>query len=260
VQFKNLANTIKGVISNKRGVHFYETGCAEEMIYPEEKFSLPEFLDIEGKSHRSFEACETTLSPFYVRSLKNGICYTSGEEVYTSDCRVILEHGSHEPTPPVRWRRFLGNVTRVEGKVAHLGVSWLENNYYHWLVDCLPRLHLIRKSSFRPDFYVISNTLGFQKRWLDMLGIQERQIIPAHIGGNIQADELIMPSMLHKFEKIESRGYSYWQEQRWVPHWIGDLYNEFGLGKERKGKERKGKERKGKESISVVQRRCSENL
>jgi hypothetical protein len=237
VQLKNLAKTVKGVMSGKRGVCFRETDCAEELIYPEEKFSMPELLDIEGKPHRFFEAYETTIPPFYVRSLKNGICYTSGEEVYTGGGQVILAHTTQKTAPPVRWRRFLGSVTRIRGKVAHLGQSRAENNYYLWIVECLGRLHLIRKSGFRPDFYVISNTLNFQKEWLELLGIREQQIISADVGVSIQADELIVPSFINNWEIVDFRdGYTYYQKQ-WLPRWIGDLYSGFrtesGNGRER---------------------------
>jgi hypothetical protein len=237
VQFKHLAVTIKDVMSGKRGVHFCETDCAEELIYPAEKFSMPELLDIEGKPHRFFGAYETTIPPFYVRSLKNGMCYTFGEEVYTSDGRVILGHTRQETPPPVRWRRLLGSVTRIRGKVAHLGVSGGERNYFHWLIDCLARLHLIRRSGFRPDFYVASSVLDFQREWLDLLGIREQQIIPADGRMTIQADELIAPGVVFNWKSVEFRkGYPYWQ-RRWMPHWIGELYKEFrpkgGKGKGR---------------------------
>jgi hypothetical protein len=239
VQFKNLAVTIKDVMSGERGVRFRETGCAEELIYPEEKFSVPELLDIEGKPHRFFGAYEAAVPPFYVRSLKNGMCYTFGEEVYTSDCRVILEYNTQKTTPPVRWRRFLGKVTRIGGGVVHLGLIGLERNYYHWIADCLVRLLLIRRSAFRPDFYVVSNALGFQKEWLDLLGIRERQIIPIEPHRTVQADELIVPSFVfnrnRELAEFEG-GYHHWQTQ-WHPHWIGELYKEFrpegGKGKGR---------------------------
>jgi hypothetical protein len=236
MQLKNLANTIKNIASGKRGVHFRDTDCAEKLIYPEEKFSMPELLDIEGQSHHFFEAYETTIPPFYVRSLRNGICYTSGEEVYTSDGRVILEQNTQKTAPPVRWRRFLDNVTRVRGKVVNLSLCGLENNYYHWLIECLGRLRLIHESGFRPDFYVVSNALGFQKRWLEQFGIQERQIIPANTGVSIQADELIVPSLLNNWEIVKFRGQPVYQKQ-WLPRWVCELYSKFRLEKG-EGKER----------------------
>ncbi|MDR2174868.1 MAG: glycosyltransferase family 61 protein [Synergistaceae bacterium] len=128
-------------------------------------------------------------------------------------------------------------MTRIGGKAAHLGLAGLERNDYHWLCECLVRLHLIRKSGFRPEFYVVSNALDFQKEWLELLGIQERQIIPANAGITIQADELIVPSFVNNWERIEFReGYPNYQKQ-WLPRWIGDLYSGFrtesGNGRER---------------------------
>jgi capsular polysaccharide biosynthesis protein len=239
VQFKNLATTIKDVVSGKRGVRFCETDCAEELIYPEEKFSMPELLDIEGRPHRFFDAYEETIPPFYVRSLKNGICYTFGDEVYTSGCRVILDHGyySRQKTPPVRWRRFLGNVTRVRGKVVHLGLIGLEMNYFHWLIDCLARLHLIRRSGLRPDFYVVPSALSFQKEWLDLFDIREQQIVPIEPHRTIQAEDLIVPSFVLNWKPVVFREKGLNWQRQWLPRWIGELYSEFkpkgGKGKGR---------------------------
>jgi hypothetical protein len=238
VQFKNLAVTIKDVMSGKRGVRFCETDCAEELIYPAEKFSMPELLDIEGKPHRFFGAYETAIPPFYVRSLKNGMCYTFGEEVYTSGGRVIRDHSRHGPQNadfPVRWRRFLSGVTRIGGKVAHLGLLGIEKNYGHWLLECLGRLHLIRRSGFRPDFYVISNVLDFQKQWLGLLGIREQQIIPVEPHRTIQAEELIVPSFISNWGMVEFRGHINYQKQ-WLPRWIGGLYDGFRPESKRGGR------------------------
>jgi capsular polysaccharide biosynthesis protein len=235
MQVKNLAKTIKNVVCGTRGVHFHDTGCAEELIYPEENFSLPEFLDIEGKPHRFFEAYETTIPPFYVRSLKNGMCYTSGEEVYASDGRAILDYRFQRTPPPARWRRFLRDATRVRGKVAHLGVLRSENSYYCWMSEYLGLLHLIRKSGFRPDFYVVTNVLDFQKQWLELFGIQERQIISTYTGVSIQADELIVPSLISNWEIIKFRGHL-WFQKKWLPHWLGDMYQEFSAGREKRRK------------------------
>ncbi|MDR2174433.1 MAG: glycosyltransferase family 61 protein [Synergistaceae bacterium] len=214
-------------MSEKKGVYFRETDCAEELIYPEEKFAMPELLDIEGKPHRFFEAYETTIPPFYVRSLKNGICYTSGEEVYTSEGRVVLEHSTLKKAPPVRWRRLLKNVTRVKGKVAQLRQICWEDNYYHWSTESLESLCLIRKSHFRPDFYVVPNSLRFQREWLSLLGIREEQILAA--GQSVQADELIVPDLVNNNGVPIDFRKKLGQTRKWLPRWIGDLYSEFRL-------------------------------
>ncbi|MDR1378906.1 MAG: glycosyltransferase family 61 protein [Synergistaceae bacterium] len=222
--YRYLWRAVKDKFRKNRGVHFHDIAyieCTEEMVFLKEKFSLPDYLDIEGKSHRFFEGYDTTIPPFYVRSIKNGLCYTSGEEVYTSDGQVIVDHTRPPQIPPVRWRRFLKNVTYVKGKVAHLGLMGLENNYYHWLIDCLGCLSLLIKSHFYPDFYILSNTLSFQKQWLKLLGIKEEQIIPAN--QFIQAEEIIVFDFINNWRLVDFRGYRHYQRQ-WLPHWITDIY------------------------------------
>ncbi|MDR1874829.1 MAG: glycosyltransferase family 61 protein [Synergistaceae bacterium] len=222
--FKYLGRTIAALLKeeNPRG-RFCNINCAGEVIFPAEKFTMRDCPDTEGELHHFFKGYETAIPAFYVRSLKNGMCYTSGEEVYTSEGQVILDHTTLRKTPPVRWRRFLKDVTHIRGKVAQLRQIGWENNYYHWLTECLESLYLIRKSGFRPDFYVIANALNFQKQWLSLLGIKEEQIIAAD--KFIQADELIVPDLLNNWYPVDFRkklGY----QKKWLPHWILELYKE----------------------------------
>lgn len=207
------------------GVYFRETKHTEHMIYPSEEFSLPECRDVEGKVHPCFEAYKAFIPSFYVNSLKNGMCYTPAEEVYTAEGQVILDHNPQKTLPPVRWRKFLKKIIYIDGKVVHLGLAGLENNYYHWLIDCLGRFYLLKRSGITPDFYVIANEMNFQKQWLSLLGIKGEQIISIHSNMFLRAKELIVPTLINNWDSIYFRGYIGYQ-RRWLPSWIINLYKE----------------------------------
>ncbi len=91
----------------------------------------------------------------------------------------------------------LGNPKKIKGKVAVLGQSGAPN-YYHWMVEALPRLALLQKSGIEYDYVWIRTDYPFMKETLDILGIDRSKIIGKQ-HNYIQADELIVPSIPSAF-------------------------------------------------------------
>ena len=71
-------------------------------------------------------------------------------------------------------------------------------NYYHWLIDSLPRLLLARKHLDISRYKIIVNKplLRFQRESLALLGIDERQLLPVGDNEVIRARTTIIPSLL----------------------------------------------------------------
>ena len=100
----------------------------------------------------------------------------------------------------------LAPLEKVSGKVAALaGLSG--HNYFHWMVDILPRLDLIRQSGIEweaIDKFWINNTIQpFQKQTLEALGIPLKKILVSDRHSFIQADSLIVPSFAGHLGWIE---------------------------------------------------------
>ncbi|MEB3229928.1 MAG: hypothetical protein VKJ64_02890 [Leptolyngbyaceae bacterium] len=94
-----------------------------------------------------------------------------------------------EPTlPPVRYLE--GRVALLSGLSGHI--------YYHWLMDVLPRLDLLRRGGWTwgdIDAFVVNSTQrAFQRETLALLGIPETKIIESDRHPHLQAAELIVPS------------------------------------------------------------------
>jgi hypothetical protein len=71
------------------------------------------------------------------------------------------------------------------------------DNYFHWIIDVLPRLHLLRQAGLfeKVDWFVVPNyKLSFQKETLDLLGIPPEKIIEGRDQLHLQADVLIASS------------------------------------------------------------------
>lgn len=83
----------------------------------------------------------------------------------------------------------------LEGQVAIIS-GFSNMNYYHWLIDHLPKLGLIEKAGIdfnAVDKIIVSNYSNFQKETLDILGIPEHKILDTLQGySHIQADRLIV--------------------------------------------------------------------
>ncbi|NJR22921.1 MAG: tetratricopeptide repeat protein [Richelia sp. CSU_2_1] len=88
-------------------------------------------------------------------------------------------------------------LQKIHGKVAVL--SGLSGNvYFHWMVDVLPRIELLRRSGWNLGeidwFLVNSYRHEFQRESLRILGIPEAKVLESDRFPHLQADELIVPS------------------------------------------------------------------
>jgi tetratricopeptide (TPR) repeat protein/capsular polysaccharide biosynthesis protein len=85
----------------------------------------------------------------------------------------------------------------IDGNIAIL--SGLSGNvYFHWMVDILPRIELLRQGGFDLEkidgFVVNSYQQSFQRETLGLLGIPEGKIIESDRVPHIKAKQLICPS------------------------------------------------------------------
>lgn len=131
-------------------------------------------------------------------------------DVSKSNAKVKLELPKHHPIfrewklPPIKY---------LSGKVAVLSVPG-GNTYAHWLLDLLPRFHLLNRSSYplsNIDYFVVNGTeLPFQKETLSTIGIAEEKLIDGTRHTHIQAEQLIVPSLPRSTVNIVE----------WTPQWI----------------------------------------
>jgi hypothetical protein len=218
---ENLTNSrVKGISINDLKM------LEEELIYHEIDFYMPEKLDIFGQKHKHFSAYTCSVPSLHVRSIANAKCVVGNEEVFTSDNEVIAEYTTQKINPWIgRNKNILSKPKFFSGSVLNLSLSGLEKNYNHWLIECLSRFYLLKKSRFKPDFYVLSNHLSFQKEFIDFLEIDKNKILDLKPNTIIQADEIIVPSFINNWEIINLLGHKHYQKQ-WLPNWIGNIYRE----------------------------------
>jgi capsular polysaccharide biosynthesis protein len=94
-------------------------------------------------------------------------------------------------------KQTMPELTYIPGTAAVLTAPGCQN-YYHWLVDVLPRMELLRRTGIHIDKYIIncSGTIGFQNETLSVLGISRDQVIDCPEGTHFQAQTLVVPGMV----------------------------------------------------------------
>ncbi len=86
------------------------------------------------------------------------------------------------------------DLKHLSGTVLILSNSHF-SNYYHYIYDALSRLALVEDQMDMYHTIYIRNELPYQKRYLSMLELDDRQIIPADqaMPSGITADRLVIP-------------------------------------------------------------------
>lgn len=183
-------------------------GTQHALIHPEdvkyEKYVKPfTFLDypLKGSSY-NVGSYIFSWPMKYVFTIPEGrCCYTTNPTVITQDNFVLsdasYEYGLLSPEfLSILSRPILQTPEFIDGTVAVLA-SHGSQNYYHWMIDVIPKLGLIEQANIKPDyFYFFSTGKSFEKETLSILGIDETKIINAKKNKHIQAKTLIVPSML----------------------------------------------------------------
>ena len=181
-------------------------------------------------------------TPLFVAVIPNGRAWIVPQQNYwmvckaiaiiTPDHQMLADISREYPAPlpccqsydpqqhQVFQRSQLPPLVQIEGRVAVL--SGLSGNiYFHWMVDVLPRLELLRQSGINFDqidwFLVNSYQAPFQRETLTYLGIPEFKILESDQFPHIQAQQLIVPSFA---------GYT-----GWLPPWAIDTLRRWFLPK-----------------------------
>ncbi len=90
--------------------------------------------------------------------------------------------------PPIQYLK--GSVVLLSTLSSHI--------YYHWMIDLLPRLHLLKLAGVdfnQIDRFVVNSLRhSFQRETLQKLGIPLEKVIESDRTPHIQAEQLIVPS------------------------------------------------------------------
>ncbi len=171
------------------GVEVVEVVAAQHLRRP-----LPGGLP---ESHPQFAAHRRArLAANIVATVRGGRVLGPYGAVITRDDTLLFDlspyYGAVVPTQhPVFLRCRPPEVTEVPGAVGVLTTRG-SHNYYHFLLDVLPRLELLRRSGVSVDAYVVERATCFQRELLDHLGLAADRCLGDE---HIRAEALVVPSV-----------------------------------------------------------------
>nr|RNJ68787.1 MAG: DUF563 domain-containing protein [Leptolyngbya sp. IPPAS B-1204] len=114
----------------------------------------------------------------------------------------------------------LTSLQNIEGRVAVLS-SLSGNTYFHWMVDVLPRIELLRFSGIdlaEIDWFLINGGHhSFQRQTLAQLGIPVEKVLSSDRHPHIQATELIVPSFAGHFGWLDEWALSFLRRSFLLP-------------------------------------------
>jgi hypothetical protein len=195
------------------------------VIFDDEIFSMPELHEYDNLSPTIFPSYSARVPRSEIFCFRNVMCIADHEEIFTKDGRVIRELTTQRKNPLIgKSRRILRKLRskRYRGKVLHLSLSHLEDNYYHFSVDFLARWYLFQKSGIKVDYIIWPMRTRFQRDFADLLGLSKEALIKAD-DSLVEADTLVVPALIHNCKKVEFGGFTY-HDRVWLPSWIAQAY------------------------------------
>lgn len=130
--------------------------------------------------------------------------------------------GPDRPSPPLaQLLDRAGPEVEIRGTVACLASEFAYGNYYHWMLEVVPRLWLLERAClrFRPDCYLLPwGGLAYQKDVLRILGIPRRRVIHANRPVRVRCSCLVFTDHPRHH-----------RHEGWMPRWpVEHLRNTFG--------------------------------
>jgi capsular polysaccharide biosynthesis protein len=184
-----------------------ENICAQTnfiKIYPSYKISRATPITLDPDVHWKFKKeYQRQLPETFVAMVPGGRVWGDSGTVITSDNKfladVSVEFGRTADKHSVLSQLRLPPPHLIDGKVAVLSVAG-GINYYHWVLDLIPRIHLLQLGGINfshiDKFIVNGYSLPFHKETLSHLGIPPIKIITSHKRFHIEASQLIIPSLV----------------------------------------------------------------
>ncbi|NEO54927.1 MAG: glycosyltransferase family 61 protein [Okeania sp. SIO3B5] len=172
-----------------------------EMVYLGEELPLLPAKGLSKNLHPNFQKTNVLAKDMLVYFLPNGRGWANkNASAVLTQSNCLLQTLSTGVCNTVAASNHLPNVHQLEGNVVFLSSRWGSRAYFHWIIDVLPRFQLLRKVGFCWDdisYFVLHNpTTTFNQEALKILEIPPEKIIDSSDIPHIQAEQLIVPSII----------------------------------------------------------------
>lgn len=103
---------------------------------------------------------------------------------------------------PLYLKRRLPPVEEVDGTVAVLATRGGSNNYYHFLLDVLPRFGVLQETlpDCEPDALFVPHGAAYQRTFMELAGLGGHRVIASGPDKAVRATRLLVPSVANRRE------------------------------------------------------------
>ncbi|HTI61595.1 glycosyltransferase family 61 protein [Mucilaginibacter sp.] len=165
-------------------------------------------VTIDKIPHWNFRQKQSVTDPAtYVMELKDCRVYDDGivitpDNLMLGSVSQFIEVGEYIKDltqHPIFSKKELPPLKKVKGTIAVLSAP-SGRGYYHWMFDVLPRIQLLRNAGYdfnKIDKFLVNNYISrFHIETLNMIGIPRNKIMESQYNPHIQAEKLIVPSLV----------------------------------------------------------------
>ena len=171
----------------------------------------------------------STTHPLIVAVLEGGKIIGDLRLAATRDDLVIggiqTIFGSHDPVSHYALKRRRFRMPRHRRGTALLLGAANSDNYYHWMLDSLPRWRMLQAAGWQEyDFVLLhSEPRGFQDETLDWLGVPEEKRLRLSKNFVHQFERLVVQAMPFPLEEVAA----------WACKWLRSLVSQGTSGPEK---------------------------
>ncbi|MBD1378981.1 glycosyltransferase family 61 protein [Metabacillus arenae] len=197
--YLNTMDWIKETFINKKEIDKYY-----KEIYSNEIISFPPPKGVD--SPRWETKCK--FGKAFVAVIPYGRLWGINGSVITSNNKLLWDVSwLNRKTPEehdIFYQKKLPTFNYSKETVATLAFT-THNNYYHWMFDILPRIHLLNQSGIKVDKYIINGSLKFpelQYETLSVLGIPKNKIIETNDTFHYKAEKVVVSAVPRRLGRI----------------------------------------------------------
>ncbi|MHC2066025.1 glycosyltransferase family 61 protein [Bremerella sp. T1] len=125
-----------------------------------------------------------------------GVAAISSDGILLSDLSaVVFQEMSNVPlNRTFEYAGYLPPLRRLQGTLGVLSYAYANQNYFHFLLECLPKIRLLEESGVVVDRYYVPYKQIYQQELLELFGIDRGKVIAESDLCFVQADEVYFPS------------------------------------------------------------------
>jgi len=139
---------------------------------------------------------ETLTGLKQARVASRGVAVITHDNCHLLDFGMVRFPGRHDEGTISQYvhHGYLPRLQKVEGTLGVLSYGWSSSNYFHFLLEAIPKLRLFAKAGVSYDKLYAPMARPYHHELLSLFGVDTKQVIPESYYAHVQADVVQVPS------------------------------------------------------------------